>query len=104
MGTIARKDETETRRNKKLTASQQRFIDILAEATLDHGEIVFGSIVIPTGIKAVARDRLRKCLFDAGFLDRTKLDAARSILSRTINDLAGKRVIGATAEHVWLPR
>ncbi|XIA68048.1 hypothetical protein ACFIOY_37735 [Bradyrhizobium sp. TZ2] len=79
-------------------------MDVLAGAILDHGEAVTGSTVIPTGIKAVPRDRLKKCLFDAGFLEFTKPDAARATFSRTINDLAGKHVIGATAEYVWLPQ
>ncbi|GAB9242093.1 AAA family ATPase [Bradyrhizobium diazoefficiens] len=104
IGTVARQGETETSRNKKLTGSQQRFMDVLGEAIDDHGAPVKGSTVIPAGIKAVGREQLRKCLFDAGFLDREKPDAARSTFSRSINDLAGKHVIGATDQHIWLPR
>jgi hypothetical protein len=38
------------------------------------------------------------------FLDADKAHSARTIFGRAINDLAGKHVIGTTAEHVWLPR
>jgi hypothetical protein len=104
IGTLARKGETETKRNRKLSPSQQRFLDILAEAIIDHGAPVAGSIIVPHGIKAVARDQLKKCLLHSGFLDPEKPDAARSIFSRALNDLAGKHIIGTTADHVWLPK
>jgi hypothetical protein len=104
IGTLTRKGETETKRNRKLSPAQRRLIDILAEAIIHHGEAVPSSLVIPHGVKAVTRDQLKKCLLQAGFLDPEKPDAARSIFSRTLNDLAGKHVIGTTADHVWLPQ
>jgi hypothetical protein len=104
IGTMTRKGDSETKRNKKLSPSQRRFLDILAEAILDHGAPVSGSTIVPHEIKAVARDQLKKCLLLCGFLDPEKPDAARSTFSRTLNDLAGKHVIGTTADHVWLPQ
>jgi hypothetical protein len=100
----ARNDPTETIPKQKLSATQRRFFEILCEAVVDLGGLVPGSPAVPPGIKAVTRDHLKKCLLERGFLDREKPDAARSIFSRTLNDLAGKHVIGTTAEHVWLPK
>jgi hypothetical protein len=100
----ARNGATETKRNKTLSPSQRRFVDLLSEAIIDHGQPVTDSAIVPIGIKAVDREKLKNILFDRGFLDRDKPDAARSIFSRTLNDLAGKHVIGTTADHVWLPK
>lgn len=104
IGTVTREGDTETKRNKKFSPSQQRFLDIMAEAIIDHGAHVSGSTIVPSGIKAIGRDHLKKALLHSGFLDPEKPDAARSIFSRTINDLAGKHAIGTTADHVWLPK
>jgi hypothetical protein len=103
LGIVAQGAGSETRRNRKLSGQQQRFMDILAEAIIDHGRPVVGSIVVPSGLKAVEREQLRKHCFEAGFIDRAKPDAARATFSRMINTLAGKHVIGATEDHIWLP-
>jgi hypothetical protein len=100
----ARKQDGATRAQQKLTPSQRRFIDILSDAILEHGATVTGSTIIPNGIKAVTREQLRKCLMQNGFLDPDKAHSARTIYSRALNDLAGKHVVGVTAEHVWLPK
>jgi hypothetical protein len=88
-----------------LSAAQRRFVDILAEALIDLGEPVPTSTVIPFGIKAVTRGQLKKALQDKGFLDGYATDdSARAGMSKLLNELAGKYVIGTTKDHVWLPR
>lgn len=104
IGTPTLKGSGETKRNKKLPPSQQRFIEILAEAVINHGAAVANSEFVPAGIKAVTRGQFKKHLFKKGFLDSDKPDAARSTFSRNLNELAGKHVIGTTDEHVWLPK
>jgi len=104
IGTLTRKGDSATRAQQRLSPSQRRFIDILAEAIIDVGATVPNSVLIPFGIKAVSREQLKKYLINAGFLDSNKAHSARTIFNRAINDLAGKHVIGTTAEHVWLPR
>jgi len=104
IGTLTRKGDSATRAQQRLTPSQRRFIDILAEAIVDSGATVPTSTIVPPGIKAVTREQLKKCLLSAGFLDADKAHSARTIFGRALNDLAGKHVIGTDAEHVWLPR
>ncbi|MDN3279097.1 AAA family ATPase [Frankia sp. RB7] len=105
IGTPARKDDSETRAKPNLAPAHRRFIDILAEALLDVGETVPASNMIPFGIRAVTREQLKKALQMKGFLDGYKSDdSARAGMSKVINQLAGKHVIGTTMEHVWLPR
>jgi hypothetical protein len=88
-----------------LTASQRRFIDILAEALLDLGETVPASNIIHAGCKAVTREQLKKALHDRGFLDGySSDDSARAGMSNVLNQLAGKHIIGTTKEHVWLAK
>lgn len=104
-GTPTRKGDGATKAQLRLTASQRRFIDILSEVLIDVGETVPASNVIPTGIKAVMREQLKKALQDKGFLDGYATDSsARAGMSNLLNQLAGKHVIGTTKEHVWLPR
>ena len=53
--------------------------------------------------KAVTRDDLKQQLVEKGFLDLQKPDSSRARMSKYLNQLAGKKVIGTTAEYVWLP-
>jgi hypothetical protein len=107
IGTPSRLDATETKTETKRTPAQSRFISILAEALLDVGAVVPVSGLVPPvpfNIKAVTRTQLKKSLLNAGFLDDDKPDSARSLMSKHLNDLAGKFIIGTNAEHVWLPK
>jgi hypothetical protein len=85
-----------------MTPSERRFVELLSEAIIDHGEAVPSSTIVPHDIKAVTRNQLKNLLFDRGFLDRDNLHTARTIFPRMLNNLAGKHVIGTTEEHVWL--
>ena len=62
------------------------------------------SNTIPANVKVVTRQHLKKCLLDRGFVDAEKPDSVRAITSKYINQLAGKKVIGADANYVWLPK
>lgn len=105
MGTPTRKDDGATKAQPNLTAAQRRFIDILAEALIDVGATVPTSNIVPMGFKAVTREQLKKALHDKGFLDGYATEnSARAGMSNLINQLAGKYIIGATKDHVWLPR
>jgi len=96
--------ESATERNQKLSPMSRRFLDLLAEAILDHGATVPASGLVPFGIKAVTRERLRKCLVERGFLDSEKPASARAMMSKYINELAGRYKIGTDATYVWLPK
>ena len=105
LGTPTRKGEGETKAKPNLPPAQRRFIEVLSETLIDVGETVPTSDVIPAGIKAVTREQLKKSLQDKGFLDGYATDdSARAGMSKVLNQLAGKHVVGTTKEHVWLPR
>ena len=99
-----RENDSETKAKPKLIGEQRRFFDILREAIHEAGEYVPASKTIPANVKALTRQHLKKCLLDRGFVDAEKPDSVRAITSKYINQLAGKKVIGADADHVWLPR
>ena len=97
-------DASETAAKPKMTAEQRRLFDILCNTIIESGRAVPGSTLVPRGTNAVTRDQLKKCLLTAGFLDPQKPDSARSRMSKYLNQLAGKGLIGTDAEHVWLPK
>jgi archaellum biogenesis ATPase FlaH len=94
---------SETKSKPKLTPEQKRVYDILTDALTDVGALRPGVKAVPHGQKAVTRDDLKQQLVEKGFLDLQKPDSSRARMSKYLNQLAGKKVIGTTAEYVWLP-
>ena len=87
-----------------MTGEERRFLDILSEAILETGQIVPASDTVPFGVKVVTRDDFKKSLLHRGFADAEKPDSVRAKISKYINQLAGKKVIGADRTYVWLPK
>ena len=94
----------ETRAKQKLTSEERRFFDILCEAILEEGQFVQATDTVPAGVKVVTRDYFKKCLLRRGFVDAEKPDSVRAKISRHVNQLTGKKVIGADGVYVWLPK
>ena len=95
---------TETKAEPKLTGEERRFFDILCEAVLEVGQIVQASDTVPANVKVVTRDHFKKCLLRRGFVDAEKPDSMRAKVSRYINQLAGKKVVGTNDLYIWLPK
>jgi hypothetical protein len=87
-----------------LTGEEHRLIDILAEAILAEGKTVPATDTVPVNVKVVTRDYFKKCLQDRGFVDSDKPDSMRAKISKYINQLAGKKLIGTNDLYIWLPK
>ena len=98
-----RESDTETKAKPKFTGEQRQFFDILREAIHEAGEYVPASNTIPVNVKVVTRQHLKKCLLDRGFVDAEKPDSVRAITSKYINQLTGKKLIGADAKYAGCP-
>jgi hypothetical protein len=91
-----------TGRGSKVNANQQRFLDILADAILDAPDQQKTTYNIPGGRTAISREWLKECLVTKGWLDVADADnTRRALVSKMINALAGKRLIGASKLFVW---
>src|SRR5262249_54966358 len=81
----------------RVNANQNRFLDILADATIDvpeqHKSICAGRI-------AVSREWLKQCCVAKGWIEDDS-NNSRAKVSNMINALAGKRLIGVTKLYVW---
>ena len=99
-----RENDSETKAKPKFTGEQRRFFDILRQAIHEAGEYVPASKTIPPNVKVVTRQHLKNCLLERGFVDAEKPDSVRAITSKYINQLTGKKVIGADATYVWLSK
>jgi hypothetical protein len=89
-------------RASKLTASQARFLDILADAVLDAPAEHKTASGIPGGRLAISREWLKTCCKSKGWFDpKASENNNRAKVSNMINALAGKRLIGANALYVW---
>jgi hypothetical protein len=89
-------------RGGKITANQQRFLDILADAIVDAPPQYKTTINIPGDAVAISREWLKMCCIAKGWLDDTEpTDQKRLKVNNMINLLAGKRLIGATKLFVW---
>lgn len=97
-----REQRTETNRNKKLTGQERRFLDILYEAILQAGQTVPPSDTVPATVKVVTREDFKKHLLQRGFVDKDKPDSVRATMSRHLNTLSGRKVIGTDQNYVWL--
>jgi hypothetical protein len=95
---------SENKAKPKLTGEERRFFDILAEAVLEAGQIVQASDTIPANVKVLTREYFKKCLLRRGFVDAEKPDSLRAKVSKYINQLAGKKVVGTNDLYIWLPK
>jgi hypothetical protein len=89
---------------RKLNANQQRFVDILTAATIEAPANVKDTDTVPKSVTAVNRDMLKKYLVTKGWIEEADSNKSRATISNMINNLAGKKVIGATKQHVWVIR
>jgi hypothetical protein len=90
---------------EKPSAAQQRVYDILVDATLEAGVAGQAGLAAPRSMRAITRDTLKTYLKKKGWWkggDAKADNSSRSQMSDRLNELAGKRLIGLTAEHVWL--
>jgi hypothetical protein len=87
---------------RKVTANQQRFLDILTDAILDAPDEQKTTSGIPGGRTAVSRDWLRQCCIAKGWLDEDETpDKRRAKLNNMVDTLAGKRLIGCSKLFIW---
>jgi hypothetical protein len=89
----------------KLPPAQRRLYDIIVQAVAETGKADLAGELAPRGTIAISRDTLKKYTKRGGWWDTTdkttdKNSAGR--FSNTLIALAGKHVIGVTAEHLWL--
>ncbi len=99
-----RTTDTGKARPAKLPPAQQRFFDIVLRATTEAGATVPTSSLVPQGARAITRDTLKAYCRTGGWWDPEDEHNSRSKFSGRLNELAGKKVIGITAEHVWVVR
>jgi hypothetical protein len=81
----------------RINANQNRFLDILTDASLDvppqHKSNYEGRI-------AISREWLKQCCVAKGWIEDDG-NNSRAKVSNMINALAGKRLIGANKLYVW---
>ena len=99
-----RESDTETKAKPRLTGEERQFFDILCEAVLEAGVTVPASDIVPANVKVVTREHFKKCLLHRGFVDAEKPNSMRAKISKYINQLAGKKVVGTSALYIWLPK
>ena len=85
-----------------MTPEERRFLDILREAVRQDGATVPASDTVPANIKGVTREHLKKRLLDKGFVEADPRNSMRAKVSKYINQLAGKKVVGTSELHIWL--
>lgn len=89
-----------SKRKRLLSAGQTRFLDIVTKAVDEAGQPVAGA---PNGARAVTRDMLKRYCITNGYIEaEVKPNAIRGRISSMLNTLAGKNIIGVSAEHIWL--
>jgi hypothetical protein len=87
-----------------LSTQQQRVFDIVRLATAEAGQPGLAGEAAPRSIRAITRATLKVYAKTAGWWDDSteKADeSSRAKLNARLNELATKRAIGLTAEHVW---
>jgi hypothetical protein len=97
-----REDATATKAQPRLTPEERRFLDILRDAVRQDGATVPAADTVPANIKVVTREHFKKCLLDKGFVDADPRNSMRAKVSKYINQLAGKKVVGTSELHIWL--
>lgn len=91
-------------KGSKLSDAQQRIYDILIDALASEGVAGMAGEAAPASMRAVTRETLKAHCKKKGWWDSTDKDtekSSRTRLGARLNELAGKRAIGLTAEHVW---
>src|SRR5262249_47795339 len=90
-----------------VSAAQQRFLDIIEKAVAEAGapleNVTFG-VSARASINAVTREMLKAYCKTEGWGDVETDHSSRSKFSARLNELAGKRLVGLTATHVWLTK
>lgn len=85
-----------------LSDEQKAFLEALRNALVQHGETVV-PIDGMAPITAVGRNHLRNHLVQAGFLDSaTATNNQRATLSKYLNKLKGKQLVGLTKDYAWI--
>jgi hypothetical protein len=87
---------------KKLNDNQQRFLDILRFAINDAPANPRDVPKAAGGAPAVKRGILKSQLLQRGWMEEAESARGRAKLSDMLNGLAGRRLIGLTAEFVWV--
>jgi hypothetical protein len=89
---------------RKLNSNQQRFVDILTTTAIEAPADIKGMDTVPSGVTVVDRDMLKRYLVTKGWIEEADSNKSRATISNMVNALAGKKVIGATKQHVWVIR
>jgi hypothetical protein len=90
------------RAGSRVTANQNRFLDILRDAVCDAPDEHKTTCNIPGGRTAISREWLKMCCISKGWLEDGDTNKSRAKVSEMINTLAGKRIIGASKLFVWI--
>ena len=85
----------------RLSPAQQRIFDILLGACAEAGVAGLAGDAAPRWARAVTRETLKAYAKTGGWWDDRDDKTSRTRLAARLNELAGKHVIGLTAEHVW---
>lgn len=87
--------------NAPLPAAQQRFYEIILNASIEAGVPGLAGEAAPRTMRAITRETLKQYAKAAGWWDPDDEHSSRSKFSARLNELAGKHVIGLTGTHVW---
>lgn len=91
-----------TKKRARLSDEQKSFMDEVRNLVLKVGEKVRPISDMPE-VQATARNTLRNHLIEAGFIDSATADnVQRATVSRYLNRLKGKGLLGVTKDYVWL--
>ena len=91
-------------KSSPLSPAQQRVFDIVLGAVADSGVAGLAGEAAPPGTRAVDRETLKAYAKTSGWWDEEDDKSSRTRFAARLNELAGKRVIGLTAAHVWPAR
>jgi hypothetical protein len=86
----------------RLSDAQQRVFDILLTAITEAGQPGLAGGAAPARTRAITREMLKRYAVAAGWWEADKEKSSRSRLAARLNEMAGKHMVGLTAEHVWL--
>lgn len=89
----------------KPSAAQQRIYDILVDAVAEAGVSGLAGAAAPPSMRAITYATLKAHAKKQGWWDESDKKTDHSSQTRfkaRLNELAGKHVIGLTAEYVWL--
>jgi AAA domain len=85
-----------------LSAAQKRLFDIVCRALDEAGHRDIGDPGVPPGTRAISRDMAKTYAKTCGWWDESKNEkSATSNFNGRLNELAGKKAIGLTAQSLW---